>query len=650
MKRQRYYFILVLLFSLPAFAKTYTLVSPDKNIKLTVDVKEDITWQIDYKEKTVIAPSIISMQLGDGQILGKNPKLKKAVKNNIKNTIEPLYGQFAKIEEKYDVIELPFDNYSLEFRVYNEGAAYRFLTAFSDNITVANEKVNFQFSDDCELVCLESSNLHGYENNYKNLLISKLGTKSYLCLPLLARVPDGPNVMITESDLLDYPGLYLRRSTKNALAGFLPEYPLEVAQDKGRGFDLVVQKRADYIAKTTGTRSFPWRLVAFAENDIDFIGNNLVYLTATENKLKESSWIQPGLVAWDWWNDINMTGVDFKTGFNTETFKYFIDFAAENGIRYVNLDEGWSNQFDLMELAPELDMMAVVEYAKQKKVGLFLWCVWHTLDRQLSQALDRFAEWNIAGIKVDFMNRDDQIAVNFYQRVAEEAAKRKILVNFHGAYKPTGLCRTYPNVINREAVLGLEYSKWSNRVTPKHDVTIPFIRQFAGPMDFTPGAMNNANERNFASIFSRPMSQGTRCHQLAMFVVYYAPLEMLCDTPTSYQNEPDILKLLSDMPTSWDETRGIKGRVGEYIVVARRKGKTWYLGAMTDWITRQVETDLAFLGDGKYKAVVFKDGINAHRNATDYKMEKLEVNAVSNLIMDLAPGGGWIAVFQPADK
>ncbi len=650
MKRRSLFSILFVFCALPLFAENFTLTSPDKHIEVTVSVNKDITWQIDYQQKTVIAPSAIAMQLADERILGENPRLKKTVKNTVKNTITPLYGRCSQIEENYNVLELRFKNYALEFRAYNQGVAYRFLTDFPENIVVVNENVNFQMTGDCRLVGLQSSNLHAYESNYSTLDLSKLDGKMYLCLPLLVRVPGGPNVMITESDLLDYPGLYLQSATEHALAGFLPPFPLEVAQDQGRGFDLVVQKTAGYIAKTSGKRSFPWRLAALAEKDIDFIGNNLVYLTASKNKIRDHSWIKPGLVAWDWWNDINMTGVDFKTGFNTETFKYFIDFAAENGIRYVNLDEGWSDQFDLLKPAPDLDMTAVVDYAKQKNIGLFLWCVWHTLDRQLQPALDRFAEWDIAGIKVDFMNRDDQVAVNFYERVAREAAKRNILVNYHGAYKPTGLYRTWPNVINREAVMGLEYSKWSDTVTPEHDVTIPFIRQFAGPMDFTPGAMNNANADNFASIFSRPMSQGTRCHQLAMFVAYFAPLQMLCDTPTSYQREPHVLDFLSGVPTVWDETIGIEGEVGEYIMVARRKGAVWYLGAMTNRQQRQLETLPEFLGQGTYEAVIFRDGINAHRNATDYKRTARQVTADTVLKIDMAPGGGWVAVFRPVEE
>jgi len=359
-------------------------------------------------------------------------------------------------------------------------------------------------------------------------------------------------------------------------------------------------------------------------------------------------------------NANNLTGVPFKTGFNTETYKYFIDFAARNGIEYINLDEGWSDQFDLLKindgsvtlgtnptLSADLNMKELFAYAREKNVGIILWCVWHTLDRQLEEALAQFEKWGVAGLKVDFMDRDDQLVVNFYERVAREAAKRHMLVNFHGAYKPTGLERTYPNVINREGVQGLEYNKFSNQATPEHAVSIPFIRMLAGPMDYTPGAMTNANKEDFRIINDRPMSQGTRCHQLAMYVVYYAPLEMLSDAPTRYEKEPDILHFLASAPTVWDETLPLDGKVSDYVMMARRKGSTWWVGAMTDWTARSLTLDLNFLGEGTYTMELFRDGANAHRIGDDYVREVKTVTRNDKISLELAPGGGWAARISP---
>jgi alpha-glucosidase len=354
-------------------------------------------------------------------------------------------------------------------------------------------------------------------------------------------------------------------------------------------------------------------------------------------------------VAWDWWNAVNLTGVKFKTGFNTETFKYFIDFAAANNIQYVNLDEGWSDQADLLKVTTKLDMPEIIRYAKEKKVGLFLWCIWHTLDKQLPQAMDQFEKWGIAGLKVDFMDRDDQEVVNFYERLAVEAAKRKILINYHGAMKPTGLERTYPNVINREAVRGLEYNKFNSEgTTPEHAATIPFIRMVAGPMDYTPGAMTNANQRTFKSINDRPMSQGTRTQQLAMYVVYYAPLQMMADAPTAYEQEPEVLKFLSTVPTTWDQTVPLESKVSDYTAIARRKGDTWYVGALTDWTARSTQLDFSFLGEGTYTLEFFADGANAARVGNDYVKETRKITKADKLPIHMAPGGGWVGIITPA--
>jgi alpha-glucosidase len=517
-------------------------------------------------------------------------------------------------------------------------------------ITVKDEEATFRFTANHPAFFHPVEKFeNSYEQNYLQQPIAAFDSARLTTLPMVVAIPDGPKVGIMEADLFDYAGLYLTLDEQNkfSLKGTLPKKVTAAKIGGHNNFNLVVQSRADYIAETAGTRSFPWRVLTLAESDKDLLHQQLVYLLASESRVADVSWIKPGKVSWDWWSALNLTGVDFKTGFNTQTYKYFIDFAAANGLEYVNLDEGWSDQFDLLKVTTELDLPEVIRYAKQKNVGLILWCVWHTLDKQLIPAMEQFQKWGIAGLKVDFMDRDDQDVINYYERVAAEAAKRKMLVNFHGASKPTGLERTYPNVINRESVLGLEYNKFSNKCTPEHDVHIPFIRMMAGPMDYTPGAMFNANKNDFRIINDRPMSQGTRCHQLAMFVAYYAPLQMLADAPTAYEQEPDILNFLKAVPTTWDETRPLDGKIGEYLAIARRKGTIWYIGAMTGWTGRSLKTDLSFLGNGTYTLEYFTDGPNAHRIGNDYKKLTRTVTSKDVLDINLASGGGWAARITP---
>jgi len=373
------------------------------------------------------------------------------------------------------------------------------------------------------------------------------------------------------------------------------------------------------------------------------ITNQLSYLLAKPCVIDDPAWIKPGKVAWDWWNDWNIYGVDFKAGVNMETYKYYIDFASQYGIEYIIMDEGWYKLGDLKKVVLEIDMEEILTYAESKNVGVILWVIWKTLEDQWEEAFDQFEQWGIKGIKVDFMQRDDQWMVNYYQRVAEEAAKRKLLVDFHGAYKPAGLRRKFPNVITREGVVGLENVKWSKKSNPQHNVTLPFIRMVAGPMDYTPGAMINATEENFAIRWSEPMSMGTRCHQLAMYVIYESPLQMLCDNPSNYYNEPECMEFLSTVPTVWDTTIVITASISEHITLARKRGKEWYIGAMTNWDSRDIKIDLSFIGEGDFSIEYYQDGANADRHAADFKKLNKSVTAADKMTIHLASGGGWVA-------
>jgi alpha-glucosidase len=648
------FFLIILSLSVQAQTPSFTLLSPDQKTKVQVEVGPTVQYRVSYDGKEILAPSPISMTLADGKVLGANARVaSQKASPTVNREVKPLYGIQSTYRDHYNELTLTFkDKFALVFRAYDNGVAYRFQTSLPGTITVKSEQATFRFTEDYPAYFHPVQGLiNSNESFYDRRIISAFDSASRISTPpVLVDVPSGPKVVVLESDLLDYPGLNLavEKGAPHSLTGVFAAYPKKVRPGGHMNFNIWVDEREDYIARTSGTRSFPWRALALAASDKDLLTNQLVYLLASDNKIGDASWVKPGKVAWDWWNSLNLTGVPFKTGFNTDTYKYFIDFASANGIEYVNLDEGWSDQFDLLKVTDKLDMTEVIRYAKSKNVGLILWCVWHTLDKQMQPALDQFAKWGIAGVKVDFMDRDDQVVVNFYERLLREAAKRKMLVNYHGAYKPTGLEKAYPNNINREGVRGLEWNKFSAEgTTPEHAVSIPFIRMVAGPMDYTPGAMNSANKTDFRTVNDRPMSQGTRCQQLAMFAVYYAPLQMLADAPTAYQREPEVLKFLSGIPTVWDQTVAIDGKVAEYVALARRKGNAWYVGAMTDWTPRTLKLKFDFLGAGTYTAEIFSDGPNAERVGSDYTRTTRQVKAGDEITVEMAAGGGWAARITP---
>ena len=630
-------------------AKVTTLYSPDKRIEVTVSVTDRVLYSIVYDSKNLINPSAISMTINDNVVLGKGLLKVEFVEQRSadEKILPPVKEKRAVIPDRWNEITLHFrGNYGLVFRAYDDGVAYRFFTGYRRDIKINSEEATFLFAENHSVWFPFTKSLHtSFESNYTYLPLAEIGSQRFGYAPVLVDVPGGPKVAVTEADLEDYPGMFLTGNDKGGpmLTGKFAPYPLEEKLREKSDRELEVVKAADYIAMTKGNRNYPWRILAIAPTDGRLIENDIVYRLAAPSRIKDPSWIKPGKVAWDWWNANNIFGVDFKSGTNTDTYKRYVDFASKNGIEYIILDEGWSAPDDLFKINPEIDMTDLLSYAGSRNVGVVLWCVWYTLDNQMDRALDQFAKWGVKGVKVDFMNRDDQKMVGFYWRCAEAAAKRRLVVDFHGAHKPTGMRRAYPNVLTNEGVMGLEYSKWSATVTPEHDLLIPFIRMLAGPMDFTPGAMRNAQENQFRTIFDVPMSQGTRCHQLAMYVVYESPLQMLCDSPSSYEREPEIMSFLSAVPTVWDETRALDAKVGDYLAVARKSVRDWYIGAMTDWTPRTLELKLDFLDDGTYEAEIYADGANADRYASDYKKEVRQVARGDVLKIELAPGGGWAA-------
>ena len=636
--------LLLIVFTGTAKAQiVFDLLSPDGKILTHIKAGDNIEFEVLYDSLTVVEYSEISLS-ADKFLIGHNPKIKKKITNTVSKVVYPeVPEKNRRIYDNFNKMELHLKGKAvLSFRAYNNGIAWRFQTSFSDSIRVNNEGIELNFPGQSKIWFPEEERFFSHnERYYVHESLDRISEERFCSLPALVESAAGIKVLITESNLFDYPGMWLKGTSGNSLKAVFPGVALKEHQTSDR--DVKVIEHAGFIAETTGTRNFPWRILAIAENDGDLITNQLTYLLAEPCAIEDPSWIKPGKVAWDWWNAWNIYGVDFRAGVNTETYKYYIDFASKYGIEYIIMDEGWYVLGDLLNVVPEIDMEEIIGYASEKNVGVILWVIWKTLDDQWDEAFDRFEKWGVKGIKVDFMQRDDQWMVNYYKRVAEEAANRKMLVDFHGAFKPAGLRRKYPNVITREGLRGLEQSKWSDKNTPDHNVTLPFIRMVAGPMDYTPGAMINANKEDFRAIFNEPMSMGTRCHQLAMYVIYESPLQMLCDNPSNYYKEPECMEFLSAVPTVWDTTIVLSAKIGEHITLARKRGDEWYIGAMTSWDARDIEIDFSFLDDRDYTVDYYMDGVNADRHASDYKRMSKSVKADDKITIQMAPGGGWVA-------
>jgi alpha-glucosidase len=639
-----------------AYTGKWEIKSPDGKIVINIESADELKWSVRFNNDVLLAPSAIGMQFSNGINAGLSPSVKNAKTTSVNKMIEavvPVKSRF--ISEIYNEIRINFkEGYAIVFRAYNDGVAYRFETVFKDeNLQVKDEKVELNFATEQRVfwpIETDREFQSHYESLYKDSVLSAFNEQQHGALPFLIKTKAGVNLLVSESDLYDYPNLFLKGTGSPALRSTFPKVILEKVPFRDRGYRIT--KLAGYIAETKGTRVYPWRSIAICPQSKDLLENNLTFKLARENVLPDTKWIKPGKVAWDWWNANNIYGVEFKAGLNTETYKYYVDFASAYGLEYVILDEGWSvTTTNVLEARKEIDLPELVRYATSKNVGIILWTLWNPLDDNMDAILDQFVKWGVKGIKVDFMARADQYMVNYYERVATAAAKRKLLVDLHGAYKPVGLNRKYPNVLSYEGVRGLENDKWSEDITPKHDVTLPFIRMAAGPMDYTPGAMINAGKANFRIVFTEPMSQGTRAHQAAMYVVYESPLQMLADNPSNYLKEPVFTKYLSKMPTTWDTTVAIHGEPGEFVAVARRKDSQWFVGAMTNWTSRKLSLDLSFLPPGlKYSMEILEDGPNALHHAADYKISKRIVSAGEKIEIAMSSGGGWSAILSLIDK
>lgn len=639
-----------------SFAKDYKLTSPDGRTSVTVSAGATLSWQVKRDGQIILAPSEMSMILSDGTVLGKAPKVSSAKVTSVNTTRKtPIYHK-AEIQDNYNKLLLKMSgNYSVEFRAYDSGTAYRFVTARKGSMKVMNEEANFKFANDYKtFVPYVNDNRGGerysysFESYYTEGKMSEMVPDSLSIVPLLVELENGKMVAVMEAGVVDYPGMFVKvnpADRKSLISEYAP-YPLEYER---RGGYTVPAKRADYIAETTGTRTFPWRALAIADKEIQLLENDFAQLLGPECRIEDTSWIRPGKTSWEWWSGLYLTGVDFKVGTNTATYKYFVDFSAANNLEYILVDAGWSAG-SLLSFRPGFDLAEIISYANSKNIGVVLWCHASTAEKEAETAFPQLAKMGVKGFKVDFFDSDDQRYNNLMYKIAAIAAENHLILDLHGM-KPFGIQVAYPNVLNFEGVKGLENAQWTNVVNgvpvdniPRYDVTAPFARMLIGPMDYTPGAMDNSSRSTYRAIKGNPMGMGTRVHQMAMYSIFDAPYQMLADSPSKYIREQECTDFIAKVPTVFDKTVGVDGKAGEYLVVARQKNGVWYVGAMTDWTGRDIEIDLSFLGEGTYSADIFSDGLNADACPEDYVHTKGTYRSTDKVKVHLASGGGWTAI------
>ena len=636
--------------SFAAKKKKYVLSSPDGTLKVEISAGNELAYQVMHGNDTILSHSNIGLVLENGTIVGKTPRITGERRRKIKDNIESPFYRFKEFVATGNELDLKLKGgFGIIFRAYNEGVAYRFYTTQSSDIIIKEEQAEFNFKEDYTAYLPYTTNdkkpmAMAYQNVYDITPLSKAQPK----LAFLPVTVDCGSVKLTllESDLEAYPGMFVQsQQGKYGLKGVFAPYPAKTDFYPWRKQEYVTET-TDFISRSRGSRSYPWRVLAITEKDTDMPVNNLVYALASPNRIGDTSWIKTGKVAWDWWNDWNLKGVPFKAGINMDTYKYYIDFASQNGLEFIVLDEGWYDpkSGDMLTVIPELDLTELIAYGKSKGVEIVLWTVFNVLDSQLEAACKKYADMGIKGFKVDFLDRDDQTAVEMVYRIAEMTARYKLTLDLHGIYKPTGINRTYPHIINFESVFGMEEVKWTDikNNMPLYDVTFPYIRMMAGPVDYTPGAMRNATKADWRAMYYTPASMGIRCHQLAAYIVHDSPFTMLCDAPTNYLNEQECVDFIASLPVEVDSTFIASGELGKYIVTVRKKDVNWYIGGMTNWDERDVQLDFSFLPEGmSYTAVLFKDGVNANKQAEDYRKETIRIDKDSRLTLHLASGGGF---------
>ncbi|WP_128547315.1 glycoside hydrolase family 97 protein [Larkinella soli] len=643
------FFVLIGLSAVGAPPVRRSVQSPDGRTTLTVEVTDRIRFSVARSGRPLLNPSAVSMTLGDGRRLGFQPTVRRSGLRQVRDSIlAPVAIKRRVVHDHYNELTLDFrGDFSLIFRAYDDGIAYRFRTSLPDSITIRSEEARFEPAGDPQIYYPavaprpDADRFHtSFEEPYQVRPLSQMPDTALCFTPVLAARSDSLRIVVTESDLEDYPGMFLSREG-SALKGVFAPFPLAERMTQGEFPQAVVTQRAGFIARTVGRRVFPWRVLLIG-TDRALPASDLVYRLGAPNRLTDVSWIRPGLCTDEWITNINLFNVPFRAGINTATYKFYIDFAKRFGFDRILLDAGWSDYLDLFKITPGLDIDELARYAKAQGISLSMWTLASTLDRQLEPALRQFQRWGVDFIMTDFMDRDDQKTVNFYHRIAQATARARIMIMYHGAFKPAGFERTYPHAITREAVLGSEYNIWSGKATPEHDLLLPFIRMTAGPLDYEPGLLSNATKEQFRPIAGQVMSQGTRCHQLAMFLVYDSPLPIFSGNPSQALLEPRFMEFLGDFPTTYDETRVPDARLGDYILTARRKGRDWYVAGMTDWTARDLTLRLDFLSEGTYEATLCADGPNADRNPVDYQFATRAVSRTDTLPVHLAPGGGFV--------
>jgi alpha-glucosidase len=623
----------------------YTLLSPDESLRVEIQLNHTITYSLYSSDHLLLKDCSLSLQLADIR-LGLMPKVRKTERGSIDEIINRIvHTKNSTTRNHCNTLTLTFDGgYGVEFRAYDEGVAYRLLlNQKQDVVDILGEECTINFADDFKAHMSTTWKFRtGCEEPYKHTTTKNYGYRDEMAyMPLLLEAPTGEKILFSDANVIDYPRIFLRSTGENGMTSLFPKFPTKLEEEWDRS--LKILEEADYIARTSGKRALPWRMFVVAKDDKALLEQELLFCLSDANELEDSSWIRPGKVAWDWWNQWQVYGVDFRAGRNTDTYKYFIDFAAKYGIEYIILDEGWSRTTrDPFHFNPEVNVPELIEYGKSKGVGIILWLVWLTVENNFT-LFETFAEWGVAGVKVDFMDRSDLWMVNYYERVAKEAAKHKLLVDFHGSFTPTGLERRYPNVISYEGVLGLEQNE---RCKPENSIYLPFIRNAVGGMDFTPGAMLSVQPHDNRSTFSVAMASSTRAYQMALYVVFESGIQMLADSPTRYLNEPECTEYIASVPVLWDESVVLDAKVGEYVVIARRSGDKWFVGAITNQFGREIDIDLSFLGEGKYTLTSFEDGINADRVAIDYKKRTTEVDSQSKIHIKMVNNGGWCGVIE----
>ena len=633
-----------------AAAKDYTVTSPDGHLSVKIDAGKTLTYSIERDGLLLIKPSCLQLTLENGKLWGPSAQIKKAVTRSVDNTVDSPVFKRSQVRDHYNELELQTKEFNLVFRAYDDGIAWRFVPV--KPVTVKAEDILFSFAQDWPAYIpyvnqhtqtLEGQFFSSQESHYTHAKVSEWDRNRLAFLPITVEADGGVKLCIVEADLIDYPGMYLYNATSGlSLKGMFAKVPASYEAEDGDTFQRIITSRKDVIAENVSV--MPWRAVIVVPEAKDLAQSDMTWRLASPQAVADLSWLKPGKVAWDWWNGWNIYGVDFEAGINTQTYKYYIDFASANGIEYIVMDEGWAKNtvLNMKETQPDIDLPELVRYGREKGVGIVLWTIARLFEDQMEELCAQYSAMGIKGWKIDFMDHDDQNMVHFYRNAAAMAAKYHMFVDFHGAYKPVGMSRTYPNVLNYEGVYGLENMKWGNpnvdQVT--YDVTIPFTRLVAGPADYTQGAMRNAKKANYRPVGDEPMSQGTRCHQLAEYVIFDAPLSMLCDSPSNYMREQECTEWIAKVPTVWDETVALAGEIGEYVVMARRKGDVWYVGALNNWDPRDLELDLSFLPAGT-EVEIMADGVNAHRAARDYKKTEAKLDG-KPVKIHLAPGGGWV--------